>query len=265
MTRAFIFALELFSAPVTQTQPPSLMPRSLASAGLISMNMSCCKLRQPRVGSGFLAAALVFDQPAGGEDERELLGNALLPRRLLHREADVRESELLGVRQRRIFRNEIDTRCVDRLTMHRDRVRQSERIHARFAVSVRNAAMLQRNALNAAGKIERPRNGVRRSRAYFVDYLHFGGGQIRVPAELFENRKGKLRVTVLDVGILRERTVGQQADLAGRAIRQLLFALKTESRAETATAVHRGKVRIIKQRCPGMLDFGEPQHGQGRP
>ena len=32
----------LFSAPVTQTQPPSLMPRSAASAGLISMNMSCC-------------------------------------------------------------------------------------------------------------------------------------------------------------------------------------------------------------------------------
>src|SRR6476469_4570967 len=28
--------------PVTQTQPPSLMPRSPASAGLISMNISCC-------------------------------------------------------------------------------------------------------------------------------------------------------------------------------------------------------------------------------
>src|SRR5690348_15534835 len=42
VTSAFIFALELFSAPVTQTQPPSLMPRSAASEGLISMNMSCC-------------------------------------------------------------------------------------------------------------------------------------------------------------------------------------------------------------------------------
>src|SRR4029079_11192599 len=42
VTSAFIFALALFSAPVTQTQPPSLMARSLASPGLISMNMSCC-------------------------------------------------------------------------------------------------------------------------------------------------------------------------------------------------------------------------------
>src|SRR5882724_10034399 len=42
VTSAFIFALALFSAPVTQTQPPSLIPRSAASAGLISTNMSCC-------------------------------------------------------------------------------------------------------------------------------------------------------------------------------------------------------------------------------
>src|SRR5450759_4544772 len=42
VTSAFILALALFSAPVTQTQPPSLMPRSAASAVLISMNISCC-------------------------------------------------------------------------------------------------------------------------------------------------------------------------------------------------------------------------------
>src|SRR5262249_26758367 len=32
----------VISGPQTRTQPPSLMPRSAASAGLISMNMSCC-------------------------------------------------------------------------------------------------------------------------------------------------------------------------------------------------------------------------------
>src|SRR6476660_5014535 len=42
VTNAFTLALELFSVPVTQTQPPSLIPRSAASAGLISTNMSCC-------------------------------------------------------------------------------------------------------------------------------------------------------------------------------------------------------------------------------
>src|SRR5258708_1180863 len=34
-------ALEPLSAPVTQTHPPSLMPRSPASAGLISTYMCC--------------------------------------------------------------------------------------------------------------------------------------------------------------------------------------------------------------------------------
>src|SRR5438477_202822 len=42
VTSAFTRTLELFSGPVTQTQPPSLMPRAAASAGLISTNMSCC-------------------------------------------------------------------------------------------------------------------------------------------------------------------------------------------------------------------------------
>src|ERR1044071_8185403 len=39
VTRAFTLALAPFSAPVTQTQLPSLMPRSVASAGLISINL----------------------------------------------------------------------------------------------------------------------------------------------------------------------------------------------------------------------------------
>src|SRR5262249_52132491 len=42
VTSALTLALALFSAPATQTQAPSLMPRSPASAGLISTNMSCC-------------------------------------------------------------------------------------------------------------------------------------------------------------------------------------------------------------------------------
>src|SRR5262249_1908675 len=41
VTSALTLALALFSAPATQTQAPSLMPRSAASAGLISTNMSC--------------------------------------------------------------------------------------------------------------------------------------------------------------------------------------------------------------------------------
>ena len=41
VTSAFMRVFELLSGPVTQTHPPSLMPRSPASAGLISTNMCC--------------------------------------------------------------------------------------------------------------------------------------------------------------------------------------------------------------------------------
>ena len=127
VTSALTLALELFSAPVTQTQPPSLMPR-VGGVGRVDLDEHVLlQLGEPLVGAGLLAAAFVFDQPAGGEDERELLGDAFVDRRLLHREADVRQPELLGVGQRRVFRDQIDARRVDRLAVHRDRVGQVPR------------------------------------------------------------------------------------------------------------------------------------------
>src|SRR4029078_7754624 len=64
------------------------------------------KLSKPLVGPRLLAAAFVFHETSGREDERELLGDAVVDRPLLHREADIRHTELLGVRQRRILRDE---------------------------------------------------------------------------------------------------------------------------------------------------------------
>ena len=117
-----------------------------------------------------------------------MLGDALFNRGLLHREADIRQAELLGIGQRRILCHQIDARRVDRLAMDRNRVRQAERIHARLGVAVRNTAMLQRDALNAAGKIDRPGNRVRRGRVDLVDDRNFCLGQVLVPAELFQHR-----------------------------------------------------------------------------
>src|SRR6478672_10579866 len=48
VTSALTRALEPFSGPVTQTQPPSLMPRSAASEVLTSTNMSCCNSASQR-------------------------------------------------------------------------------------------------------------------------------------------------------------------------------------------------------------------------
>src|SRR5262249_48390971 len=46
------------------------------------------ELGEPRIGARLLPAALVLDEPTGGEDEWELLGDPFLHRRLLHGEAD---------------------------------------------------------------------------------------------------------------------------------------------------------------------------------
>src|SRR5271166_820221 len=56
------------------------------------------ELGEPFVGARLLAAALELDQAAGREDEGENLGDALVHRGLLHREADIGHAELLGVR-----------------------------------------------------------------------------------------------------------------------------------------------------------------------
>ena len=79
----------------------------------------------------------------------------------------------LRVRQRRIFGDEIGPRRVDRLAMHRNRVRQIPGDHARLAVAVRAAAMLDRDALDAAGEIGRPGHGVGIGGVHLLDDRHF--------------------------------------------------------------------------------------------
>src|SRR5262249_12437543 len=114
------------------------------------------ELGEPGIGACLLATALILDKPTGGEDERELFGDALLDCRLLHGEADVGHSELLRIGQGRVFRDQIDAWRVYRLAMDRYWIGQAERIHARLAVAVRHATVHQRHALDAAGQVERP-------------------------------------------------------------------------------------------------------------
>ncbi len=125
------------------------------------MNMSCCNSASQGLVRVSSPPPSYSTRAAGGEDERELFCNSLLHRGLLHGEADIGQAELLGVGQRRIFGDQVDARRVDRLAVHRDRIRQAERVHARLAVAVGHAAVLQRHALDAARKIERPRHRVR--------------------------------------------------------------------------------------------------------
>ena len=180
--------LAAFHLGAGHQDPGAVLDAALGGIGRIDLDEHVLlQLGEPLVGSRFLAAALVFDQTAGREDQRELLGDALVDRRLLHREADIRHTELLGVGQRRIFRDQLRPRRVDRLAVHRDGVGQAERVGARLAVAVGDAAVLDGDALDAARQIDRPGHRIRRGRVDLVDHRQFGLGQVLVPAELLEH------------------------------------------------------------------------------
>ena len=161
VTSAFILALALFSAPVTQTQPPSLMPRSAASDVLISMNMSCCS------SASHLLERVSSPPPSYStrRPEDKMSGNCLaMPLstavfwtvKPIFGSRNCLASGRVGYLATRSTRGGID-----RLAMHRDRVRQSEGVHARLGIAIGYAAMLQGNALDAAGKIDRPSHRIR--------------------------------------------------------------------------------------------------------
>src|SRR6185369_7719528 len=70
--------------------PASVLDAAIGGIGRIDLDEHLLlQLGEPLVGAGLFAAAFVLDQTAGREDQRELLGDALVDRRLLHREADV--------------------------------------------------------------------------------------------------------------------------------------------------------------------------------
>src|SRR6266404_2866751 len=114
------------------------------------------KLGEPFIGARLLATSLVIDEATGGENQREFLDDALVDRGFLHREADIRHPELLRVRQRRVFGDEVWPRSEDRFAKHRDGIGQVPSDHARLGVTVWRTAMRDRHALDAAGKVGCP-------------------------------------------------------------------------------------------------------------
>src|SRR4051812_1495270 len=161
------------------------------------------QLGQPLVGSRLLAAALVLDQAARAENEREPLYDAVIDRGLLHAEADIGHAELLRIRPRRVLADEIGPRRVDRFAVDGDGVRQIPGDRARLAVAVRYAAVVDRHALDAAGEVDRPGHGVGVGGVHLLDDRHFLRGEILVPAELLQHPERELGIAVLDVRVLR--------------------------------------------------------------
>src|SRR6516164_5319449 len=105
--------------------------------------------------------------------------------------------------------------------------------------------MHQGNALYATGQVSRPRYGIRCGGIDFIEHRHLGSGQVFVPAELLQHGQRKLRISVLDLRTLWIRSVSEQADLYGCAVRLLLLAFDTESRTETPPAIHYREVGVV--------------------
>src|SRR3546814_13649182 len=93
------------------------------------------------------------------EDQRKVLRDAFLDRRLLHAEADIRQPELSGIGKCRILRDQIHPRRIDRLAVDGDRIGQVPRLCARLAVAIRVAAMAEHHPPTTDGQVtseERP-------------------------------------------------------------------------------------------------------------
>src|ERR1700722_362243 len=61
------------------------------------------ELGEPFIGARLLAASLVVDKATRAEDQRKFLDDALVDSGFLHRKADVWHTELLRIRQGRVF------------------------------------------------------------------------------------------------------------------------------------------------------------------
>ncbi len=140
--------------------------------------------------------------------------------------------------------------------MHRNGIRQAERVHARLAVAVRYAIVFQRHPLNPAGEIGRPGHRIGIGRVDLHDRGHFGLAEILVPAQLLQARQRELRIAILNLGILGIGLVGEKADLARGAVGQLLLALETKARPERTAAIHHGEVGVVEQRRARMFHLG---------
>ena len=118
--------------------------------------------------------------------------------------------ELLGVRQGRIIGDQIGTRRINRFAVDGNRIGKIPGDHARLGVAIGRTAVLDRDTLDSAGKIERPGHGIGIGGIHTLDDFHFLRREILVPTELLEHRQGELRISVLDFGADRIRALGEQ-------------------------------------------------------
>src|SRR5882757_2956042 len=236
--------------------PCAVLDATLGSVRRIDLDVHVLlQLSEPLAGTRFFAAALIFDEPTGTQNKRELLDDAPVDSGLLDGEADVRDPKLPGVRPRWILADEIGPRRVNDFAVHRDRIRQIPGDHARLAIAIGAAAVLDRDTLDTARKIERPGDGIGIGCVYPLDDLHLGSGEILVPAEPLEDAERELRITILDFRAGRVGAFGEQVVMIFLFDLLSIFhdlardhALNPEAGAECPTAFLYRQIGVVEYR-----------------
>src|SRR5713226_3867931 len=217
---------------------------------------------EPLVGARLFAAAFIFDKPAGTQNQRELLDDGSVHSGLLDGETDVGDPKLSGIRTRRIFADQIGPRCVDDFPVHGDRIRQIPGNHARLAVAIGYAAVLDRDALDAAGKIERPGNGIGIGCVDPPDDFHLRSSEVLVPAEPLEDAESELGITIPDFRAGRVGAFGEQIFMLFLFDLLPIFhnlaldhALNAEAGAERPTTFLHRQAGVVEYRRSRVPEF----------
>ena len=213
------------------------MPRSLAAAGLISTNISCCNSASQRL------ERVSSPPPSNSTRRPEVITSGNFLPMSLFLSCTVLNS--VGRRQKAFLSSCVGylaTRSgrllIQRLAVLRDRVGEVPHHRARLGVAERVAAVvLHRHADDAARRVGLPvlaLGGLLLARSEFVP-----------PAELLQQHVVELGIAGGDVGALAVRAVaGEQVDAV---------ALDAEIGAEVAAAVHHVLARVVQVRRAGML------------
>ncbi len=216
-TRSVTSALTEICAPVgdcTHTYSPSMILRSLASFGLISMKFSCCSSASHGLDRVSSPPPSNSTSRPRGEDQRELLRDLvrdvlLLDALVLRRQPP----ERLLVVVRRILRHHVGTRRVQRLAVLRNAVREVPDDGPRLRVAEGMAAVvLHRHADDPAGDVGLP--------VLALGRLLLGVGELVPPAELLEEHMVELGIAGGEVAALRDTSRRPRAARRRRARRR---------------------------------------------
>mmetsp|Transcript_29686 Transcript_29686/g.58842 ORF Transcript_29686/g.58842 Transcript_29686/m.58842 type:complete len:626 (+) Transcript_29686:852-2729(+) len=203
------------------------------------------QLGQPRVRPCLVAAALIFDQAAGGEDDWIVLREVLLLDRRIQRRQAVGVTVLVGG----VIRHKVSAVGVQRLAVDRHRIGEGPHNSPRLGIAKGRTAMLDRHPLDAARQVGFPvglgaRNGVN------------GGAfirrQITVPTQIHQHLHRKLGISILNFRPNAIDPFGQQV---------LTVPLHAKARTEGQPPLSHRLGHVIEVRRARVIHLGRAPAG----